>query len=61
MQTPSGMPFYLVPFSGESQRSSVIDPNVPHAVDQICLDTPHDAFEEDVAFWSKLTGWFQIE
>ncbi len=57
LRTPGGVPFCLVPFSGESQRQAAIDPDLPHMVDQICLDVPYSSFDDDVAFWSQLTGW----
>ena len=57
LTTPSGMYFCIVPYSGEADRAPVIDSDAPHAVDQICLDIPHDSFETDVAFWSELSGW----
>jgi len=57
LTTPGGVVFCVVPWSGEKQRATPIDPRLPHAVDQICLDVPHDYFEADIAFWSALTGW----
>ena len=57
LATPGGVPFCIVPAGSESVRPGTIDPDSPHAVDQICLDVPHDAFDADVAFWSELTGW----
>lgn len=57
LQTPGGVPFCLVPYTDEAVRAPVIDADRPHAVDQICLDVPHDHFEADVAFWARLTGW----
>jgi hypothetical protein len=57
LDTPGGVPFCIVPFSGENQKSPSIDPEYVHAVDQICLDVPHDHFEDDVIFWAELTGW----
>lgn len=57
LRTPGGVPFCLVPFSGESKRQSAVDPDLRHVVDQICLDVPHNSFDDDVEFWSKLTGW----
>lgn len=57
LTTPGGVPFCIVPASGEAQRPPAIDPDLPHAADQICLDVPNEHFEADVAFWSELTGW----
>ena len=57
LATPGGVPFCIVPSGGESTRPPTIDPARPHAVDQICLDVPSHAFDDDVAFWSDLLGW----
>lgn len=57
LETPGGVPFCVVPHGTEAKRAPSIDPTLPHRADQICLDVPHDRFDEDVAFWSRLTGW----
>ena len=57
LRTPGGVPFCIVPHTDEAVRAPLLDPDRPHAVDQICLDVPHEHFEADVAFWSALTGW----
>lgn len=57
LETPGGVAFCIVPGSTESERAPVIDVDHPHAVDQICLDVPHEHFETDIAFWAALTGW----
>ncbi len=57
LTTPGGVPFCIVPAGGESLLPAPIDPAVPHAVDQICLDVPHGSFDAEVAFWSDFTGW----
>ena len=57
LATPGGVPFCIVPYSGEADRAPVIDAKLPHAVDQICLDIPHEHFEADIDFWAALTGW----
>lgn len=57
LNTPGGVPFCIVPAGGESRRPPAIDPALPHAVDQICLDIPFAAFDDDVAFWSDFLGW----
>ncbi len=57
LMTPGGVPFCIVPAGSEASLPPAIDPEVPHAVDQICLDVPPDSFEDDVTFWSQLTGW----
>lgn len=57
LRSPGGLDFCIVPFFGEHQLPVVIDAEVPHAVDQICLDIPHDLFSDEVDFWQRLTGW----
>lgn len=57
LHTPGGVPFCVVPFGGESERAPLISNDYPHAVDQICLDVPYEHFDDDVRFWSDLTGW----
>ena len=57
LTTPGGVPFCIVPYSGEAERAPLIDAELPHAVDQICLDIPHEHFEVDIDFWAALTGW----
>ena len=57
LKTPGGVQFCIVPAGSESRKAPAIDSGRPHAPDQICIDVPHDLFEADVAFWSRLTGW----
>jgi len=53
LATPGGVPFCIVPGTTESQIADVIDPELPHRVDQISIDVPHDSFDHDVTFWSS--------
>lgn len=57
LETPGGVPFCIVPYTDEAERAPVIDTDHPHAVDQICLDIPHEHFEADINFWAQLTRW----
>lgn len=57
LTTPGGVRFCIVPWSGESEQAAVIDVARPHAVDQLCIDVPHDSYEDDSAFWARITGW----
>ena len=57
LKTPGGVPFCIVPFNGSDTKAIAIDPERPHAADQICIDVPHEYFQADVNFWSRLTGW----
>jgi hypothetical protein len=57
-RSPGGFAFCLVP--GEE---SVVAPPATWSdgnrsvVDQVCLDIPPAAYEEECAFWAGLTGW----
>ncbi len=55
--TPGGVPFCIVPWTDETDRAPLIDRDPAHAADQICLDVPAESFDDDVVFWSALTGW----
>ncbi len=57
LATPAGVVFCVVPWTNEASRPVAVDPARPHAVDQICIDVPHEGYEDDVAFWADLTGW----
>ena len=57
LATPGGVRFCIVPHGDEAEPAPPIDPAMPHAIDQLCLDVPHDHFEADVAFWAALSGW----
>jgi hypothetical protein len=59
MDSPGGFTFCLVRWHGESTvpRPVALDAGGPSRVDQLCLDIPPDAFEQEYAFWAALTGW----
>lgn len=57
LKSPGGLVFCIVPATDQAVRASVIDDGHPHAIDQICLDIPHDLYADEVAFWSRCTGW----
>lgn len=59
LRSPSGMPFCVVPWHGETDRPEpVVSPQgAPSVVDQVCVDVAPSAFDAEVAFWSGLTGW----
>lgn len=59
MRSPSGLPWCVVRHHGEAVAPApvVLDDGTVVRVDQLCVDVPHDRFEEEVAFWSALTGW----
>ncbi|WP_205648103.1 VOC family protein [Actinomadura rubteroloni] len=54
VRSPGGTVFRLEQWSGAAVRS----PAAGDAdVDQVCLDVPAAAFDAEVAFWSRWTGW----
>lgn len=59
LRSPGGLPFCLVPTSGEAQRPApvVVAGGARSLVDQVCLDIPPHAFEAETRFWAALTGW----
>lgn len=57
LESPGGMRFCIVPYSGESARAAPVARPAPHAIDLICIDAPAADFDREVAFWSDLTGW----
>ena len=57
LKTPGGVQFCVIPWNGQHQKAPAIDPTRPHAIDQICLDVPHHRFDDDLTFWTTLTGW----
>lgn len=63
LSSPGGMPFCLVAHRGEGQRQTPVpmDGTGPSTlVDQVCIDADPDAFDEEVRFWSSMTGWAML-
>ena len=59
LATPGGMVFCVVAHRGERtrQRPVVCPDGTKTLVDQVCLDVDPDSFEDEVRFWSSVTGW----
>jgi len=57
LESPGGVRFCLVPYSGESEKAPTLESPVPHAIDQLCIDVAAVDFGREVAFWTELTGW----
>lgn len=57
--SPGGFVFCLVRDRGERTRPAPVTGalGAVSIVDQVCLDVPPDAFEQEGAFWAALTGW----
>lgn len=67
-RSPAGLPVCFVPHRGEARRPPPV--SVPAGdgagtfstlVDQLSIDVPTGAFEAEVAWWSRLTGWRRRE
>ncbi|MCW2843321.1 MAG: hypothetical protein JWN22_1237 [Nocardioides sp.] len=58
MASPGGFPFCFVthPASGPATPATWHG-DLRTVVDQVCLDIPGPAYEEECAFWERLTGW----
>ncbi len=56
LASPGGFMFCVVPWNSEAIRPRVVG-EPPSLVDQICLDIPRTAYEEECSFWSALTHW----
>ena len=61
LESPAGLPFCLVQedVGRPRQRAAAAEwPGGLHsAIDQICLDIPAAAFDDELEFWARLTGW----
>ena len=59
MRSPAGLAFCVVDHDGEEVRPApwTVAGAGRVLVDQVCVDLPPERFEEDVTFWSALTGW----
>ena len=59
LRSPGGLEFCLDEHSGEHIRPSPVPWPDGHQslVDQLCVDVVSDRFDDEVRFWSLLTGW----
>lgn len=60
LRSPTGMPWCAVPHRGEQVRPApqpAGNSGHLHLVDQVCIDIPATRFDEECAFWSRVTGW----
>lgn len=59
LRSPAGLAFCAVAHDGERE----LPPPTPvpgggsTRVDQACLDLPADRYDDELAFWTRLTGW----
>ena len=56
LRSPGGLPFCLVRWRGQHARPGPVGPG-QGLVDQLCLDIPPAAYDDECAFWAALTGW----
>ena len=59
LATPGAMDFCVVAHRGERTRQQpVVGPSgTTTLVDQVCIDVDPDILEDEVRFWSAITGW----
>lgn len=59
LRSPGGLTFCVVAHEGEAERPAPLaTPDLPDSIlDQVCIDAPGDLLDDEVAFWSGLTGW----
>ena len=58
LDSPGGLPFCFVAHRAEVRSRPVTWPGGHTSlVDQVCLDIGPDRFEDEVSFWTGLTGW----
>lgn len=54
--SPGGLPFCLVGAHESARGGAVPWGSHRSAVDQVCLDVPHDRWEQETVFWGRLLG-----
>ncbi len=60
LASPGGFVFCLVRHAGSVVSEAVRWPDGTRSrVDQVCLDVPPSAYDEEFAFWGAVTGWEQ--
>lgn len=60
LASPGGMPFCVVPHHDEARRQGPVtteDDKAGTLLDQVSIDADPDVFDDEVRFWSTLTGW----
>jgi Glyoxalase-like domain len=58
LRSPGGLVFCCVEHPASRRPAPATWPDGSRSlVDQVCLDIPPAAFEEECAFWASLTGW----
>ncbi|MEU6539566.1 VOC family protein [Streptomyces sp. NPDC047000] len=57
LRSPGGQMFCAVPWHGETVRPPVVD---GCRADQVCLGSGPSAYDAEVVFWTRLTGWASV-
>ena len=60
LATPGGMAFWVVAHHGEHHRQRPVvsaSGGATTLVDQVTIDCDPDLFDDEVRFWSSITGW----
>jgi predicted enzyme related to lactoylglutathione lyase len=59
LHSPSGIPFCLVAWEYERERTRPVRWDGPQSslVDQLCLDVPAPHYARELVFWTEVTGW----
>ena len=59
VHSPGGMPFCLTPGGSEGARPAPVRGASGRLslVDQVCLDVPAERIDDELTFWSGVTGW----
>lgn len=63
LATPGGMEFCLVAHHGEHERQHPVPSaatGTSTLVDQVSIDCDPDLFDDEVRFWSSITGWVPL-
>ena len=55
--SPGGMTFCVVDHPGQRRPEPATWPGGRSLVDQVCLDIPPAAYDEECDFWQRLSGW----
>lgn len=60
LSTPGDMPFCVVAHHGERRRQAPValaEGQGTTIVDQVCIDADPQVFDDELRFWSAITGW----
>jgi hypothetical protein len=58
MRSPGGFTFCLTHPDGQGRQ---VRDGEPDLLDQVCLDLPAAAHDDEIAFWSSFTGWEHVD